>query len=67
MNKQCTEPQTDDWTCHGLSQALLTFPGAEGLGPVVAVGLENGGDLVQVAEARLALVGAEEAELVFSL
>ena len=46
---------------------LLTIPGAEGLGPVIAAGPQDGGDFVQVAEASLALVGTDEAELVHSL
>lgn len=52
---------------NGISQALLTFPRAEGLAPVVAIRLQHGGDLVQVAEAGLAFVGADEAELVLTL
>ena len=46
---------------------MLTFPRAEGLGPIVAAGPQDSGDFVQVAEASLALVGANEAELVCSL
>lgn len=46
---------------------LLTFPGAQRLRPVVAFGLEENSDFVQVAEASLALVGAEEAELLLAM
>ena len=46
---------------------MLTVPRAEGLGPVVAAGPQDSGDSVQVAEASLALIGADEAELVRSL
>lgn len=65
MNKQCIELQTDDWTCYGLSQVLFIFFGVEGLGLVVVVGFENGGDFVQVVEVRFVFVGAEEVEFVF--
>lgn len=46
---------------------MLTFPRAEGLSPVVAVGPQDSSDFVQVAKASLALIGADEAELVCSL
>lgn len=46
---------------------MLTFPRAEGLSPVVAVGPQDSGDFVQVAKASLALIGADEAELICSL
>ena len=46
---------------------MLTVPRAEGLGPVVAAGPQDSGDSVQGAEASLALIGADEAELVRSL
>lgn len=50
-----------------MTDALLTFRGAEGFRPVVVTGFKLHGDLVQVAEASLALVGTDEAEILLAL
>lgn len=50
-----------------MTDALLTFCGAEGFRPVIVTGFKFHSNLIQVAKASLTLIGTEEGEILLAL